>query len=290
MRLALAQFDVAERPAGLEDFLGRIARLAGAAKAGGADLLVLPEYAAMVLAGAFVKAPDLSAELRAVTSRAAALLEGLQATARDAGLWLLGGTLPMRDDDGRVRNRAPFIAPSGACRFQDKQAMTRFEAEQWGISGGAGPSVFETPFGRIGVSICYDVEFPLHVRAQVAAGAVLILVPSCTEALAGFTRVHISARARAIENQCVVAMAPLVGLARWSGAIDENHGFAGLFGPADHGFPADGVIGRGEMDVPELVFATVDLDDVAKVRRGGGVLNHRDWPALPLPCPVQRFS
>ncbi len=290
MRLALAQFDVGERPAGLEEFIGRIAGLAGAAKAGGADLLVLPEYAAMVLAGAFVTAPDLGGELAAVTSRAAALLEGMRGIARDAGIWLLGGTLPMRDDDGRVRNRAPFIAPSGVCRLQDKQAMTRFEAEHWGISGGAGPSVFETPFGRIGVSICYDSEFPLHVRAQVAAGAVLILVPSCTEALAGFTRVNVSVRARAIENQCFVAMAPLVGLAPWSGAIDENHGFAGLFGPADHGFPADGVIGRGEMDAPGLVFATADLEAVAKVRRDGGVLNHRDWPVLPLPCPVQGFS
>ena len=290
MKLALAQFDVGQRPAGLEDFLGRIAGLADQAKAGGADLLLLPEYAAMVLAGAFVEAADLAAELQAVTSRAAALLQGLCGIARAAGIWLLGGTVPMRDDDGRVRNRAPLIAPDGMCRLQDKQAMTRFEAEQWGISGGAGPSVFETPFGRIGVSICYDAEFPLHVRAQVAAGAVLILVPSCTEALAGFTRVHISARARAIENQCIVAMAPLVGLAPWSGAIDENHGFAGLFGPADHGFPPDGVIGRGEMDAPGLVFATVDLDAVAKVRREGGVLNHRDWPALTLACPVQSFS
>ncbi len=290
MRLALAQFDVGPRPAGLEDFLGRIAGLAEQAKAGGADLLLLPEYAGVVLAGAFVAAPDLDAELLAVTSRATALLLGLREIARRAGIWLLGGTLPIQGDDGRVRNRAPLITPDGICRFQDKQAMTRFEAEQWGISGGAGPNVFETPFGRIGVSICYDAEFPLHVRAQVTAGAVLILVPSCTEALAGFTRVHISARARAIENQCIVAMAPLVGRAPWSGAIDENHGFAGLFGPADHGFPADGVIGRGEMDAPGLVFASVDLDAVARVRREGGVLNHRDWPALDLPCPVQGFS
>ena len=290
MRLALAQFGVA-RPAGFDDFIDRIAGVAHEARNAGAELLVLPEYAAMVLAGAFVATPDVAAELSQVTAHAGRLVEGLRSIARDTGLWLLAGSLPMADDDGRIRNRAPFIAPSGVCRFQDKQTMTRFEAEAWGLSGGTGPSVFDTPFGLIGVSICYDAEFPLHVRAQVAAGAQLILVPSCTDSLAGFYRVRVSARARAIENQCFVAMAPLVGAAPWSGAIDENRGFAGLYGPADYGFPQNGALARGYLDEPGLVYAEVDFDRIAEVRRQAAVLNHRDWPALNTdPCPVLGFS
>ncbi len=290
MRLALAQFGVA-RPAGFDDFIDRIDTIAHEARNAGADLLMLPEYAAMVLAGAFVGTPDVAAELAQVAAHAERLVEGLRSIAREAGLWLLAGSVPMPTGDGRIRNRAPFIAPSGQCLFQDKQTMTRFETESWDIAGGIGPNVFDTPFGLIGVSICYDAEFPLHVRAQVAAGARLILVPSCTDSLAGFYRVRISCRARAIENQCFVAMAPLVGAAPWSAAIDENRGFAGLYGPADYGFPQNGVLARGYLDEPGLVYADVDFNRIAEVRRQGAVLNHADWPQLAMePCPVLSFS
>ena len=101
--------------------------------------------------------------------------------------------------------------------------MTRFEAEEWSVTRGNGPKVFDTALGRIGVSICYDSEFPLHVRAQVTAGARLILIPSCTSTPAGFNRVRLSARARAVENQCYTAVVPLVGTAAWAGSIDTQH-------------------------------------------------------------------
>ena len=54
----------------------------------------------------------------------------------------------------------------------------------------------------------------------------------------------------------------------------------------DAGFPADGILAQGEMDAAGLVFADIDLGKIGSVRRHGGVLNHRDWPALALPCPV----
>jgi len=284
MKLALAQFGVAA-PANFDDFIGRIAAVGGEAKAGGADVLVLPEYASMVLAGAFIKSPDIAAELEAVVSRADALIAAMREIAKTEQIFILGGTIPMRSGE-RVQNRAPFISNTGALAFQDKRSMTRFEAEKWGITGGGGPKVFATPFGIIGVSICYDSEFPLHVRAQAAAGAKLILIPSCTDSIAGFNRVRLSARARAVENQCFTATSPLVGTAPWSGAIDENHGYAGVYTPPDHGFPASGVLVRGEMDAPGLVFADIDLILVDSVRRDGGVLNHRDWPDEIPPCPI----
>jgi predicted amidohydrolase len=164
--------------------------------------------------------------------------------------------------------------------------MTRFEAEEWGISGGAAPRVFETALGRIGVSICYDSEFPLHVRTQVTAGAKLILVPSCTATPAGFNRVRLSARARAVENQCYTAMAPLVGSAAWAGSIDTNIGHSALFTPCDEGFPDDGVAAAGPLNEPGLTFATVDFAAIDAVRTGGNVLNHHDWGAAIAPCPV----
>jgi predicted amidohydrolase len=285
MKLALAQFGVAA-PKNFDDFLARIAGMAREAKRENADILVLPEYASMVLAGAFIKTPDIAAELAAVVAQADALVAGLRQIATAARLYVLGGTVPMQDADGKIRNRAPFISAAGKLAFQDKQAMTRFEAERWGISPGAGPRIFATPFGKIGVSICYDAEFPLHVRAQATAGAELILAPSCTDSLAGFNRVRLSARARAIENQCIIAVSPLVGNAPWSGAIDENHGYAGVYGPPDKFFPETGVLCRGTLDEPSIIYADVDLAAVTAVRQEGSVLNHRDWVAQIPPCPV----
>jgi predicted amidohydrolase len=202
-----------------------------------------------------------------------------------AGAWLLPGTLPMRRPDGSVANRAPLITPEGRVAFQDKRAMTRFEAERWGVERGADPKVFDTPWGRVGISVCYDVEFPKHVRAQVEAGSWLILAPSCTDTMHGFNRVQFGARARALENQCYVAIAPTVGEAPWSAALDVNRGFAAVFGPVDRGFPEDGVLARGALDAPGWVFCTLDPARIERVRREGTVLNHRDWPQGRLPPP-----
>lgn len=288
MKLALAPFGVSP-PASFKAYMLRIERLAAEAALAGADLLALPEYASMVCAGVDVKTPDIEAELLQTMAKADEILAGLVEMAKRHKLYILGGSLPMRDADGKIHNRAPFIGPSGQLEFQDKQSMTRFEDEEWGIARGAAPQIFETKFGRIGVSICYDSEFPLHVRAQVAAGAELILVPCCTASAAGFNRVRFSARARAVENQCYVAVIPLVGEASWSGAIDVNIGHAALFTPCDAGFPDDGVAAAGTLNEPKLVFAQTDFPAIAKVRKEGSVLNHRDW-AMVEPAPIVQLA
>jgi predicted amidohydrolase len=167
---------------------------------------------------------------------------------------------------------------------QEKSIMTRFEAETWGVSPGAPPLVFGTDWGRIGIAICYDVEFPPLVRAQAEAGAWLILAPSCTDSLHGFNRVRLSARARALENQCYVAIAPTVGVAATLASVDENHGYAAVFGPVDRGFPDNGVIVRGALDEAGLVFADLDQAALHDVRENGAVRNYRDWPAAPAAC------
>jgi predicted amidohydrolase len=286
--LALAQYAI-ERLATFEDFSRKLHRLAGEAKAAGAELLVLPEYASMEVASAFVPAPDIHAELDAVVSRSGALLAAMRDAAMAHGIWLLPGSLPVRAAggvEGRVLNRAPLIAPDGRVAFQDKHVMTRFEAESWGVAPGAPPSVFDAPWGRTGIAICYDSEFPMLVRAQVAAGAWLILVPTCTDTLHGFNRVFVSARARALENQCYVAVAPTVGAAPWSGTLDENRGFAALLGPIDRGFPEDGILARGTPDAAELVIAEADPARLAAVRQEGAVRNWRDWPETVPPAPL----
>jgi predicted amidohydrolase len=284
LRLGLLQYPV-EKPASIAAFGAKLDRWLAEAR-GRADLLVLPEYAAVELGAALVghETTDEPTELAAMVANADAILAGMREAAMRAGTWLLAGTLPMRAGD-RVVARAPLIAPDGRIAFQEKHTMTRFETERWGISSGAPPSVFDTPWGRIGISICYDVEFPKHVRAQVEAGAWLILAPSCTDTPHGATRVRVSAAARAVENQCYVACTPTVGEAPWSAALDVNRGHAAVFCPADRGFPADGVLAAGEPDAAQWVFAELDPARIAEVREHGAVRNHRDWPQRPVPRP-----
>ncbi len=278
VRLALAQYQVT-RPAGVAGFAAKLDALLEQAR--GADLIVLPEYACLDS----VVADTVAAELDTACAQAEAMIAAMRAAAVRHRVWLAPGSLPVRAS-GRTVNRAPLIAPDGRIALQDKRVMTRFESESWRVDSGAAPAVFETPWGRIGIAICYDAEFPLLVRAQVLAGAWLILVPSCTDTMHGFNRVLISAQARALENQCYVAVSPTVGDAPWSATLDRNRGYAAVLGPVDRGFPEDGVIARGGLDEPGWVFATLDPARLDAVRAEGAVRNHRDWPEPPPPSRV----
>lgn len=255
----------------------KLASWVAEAAGNGADLLVFPEYAAMELAtldGADV-AGDLQRSIYAVSDRmedAAALHLKLAA---EHGVHILGASAPVDSGLSQPVNRAEFYTPNGQRDHQDKQIMTRFERETWGICGGGPLKVFETALGRIGVLICYDSEFPLLGRAL--AEVDVILVPSCTEALAGYWRVRIGAMSRALETQCVTAMASIVGENSWSEAVDTNCGMGGIFTPPDNGFPDTAVLAEGQMNTPGWTYGDVDLEAIARVRADGVVLNRLHW-------------
>ncbi|HSW11700.1 MAG TPA: carbon-nitrogen hydrolase family protein, partial [Solimonas sp.] len=209
--------------------------------------------------------------------------------ARELGVYLLAGSFPVRTADGRFHNRATLFAPDGGSAFQEKRMMTRFETEHWGISSAGPLRVFDTALGTLGICICYDIEFPLIARAMAEAGASLLLAPSCTDTLAGYHRVRIGAQARALENQCYVVQAPLVGAAPWSPAIDVNTGAAGIYTPVDRGFPDDGVLASGPLDQPCWVWHAVDPAELVQVRSTGQVFNYRDWPLqAPIRAGIER--
>lgn len=291
LRVAAAQYPVSE-PRDWEEAAAMLSDWVAQAAARGAQLLVFPEYAAMSLAALFDARTraDLGGQVQALQALREGYLDLHGRLARAHGVYLLAGSFPWIREDGSTVNRAWFCSPEGAIDHQDKQVMTRFEREHWKVASHPGLKVFETALGRIAVNLCYDSEFPLLARAQAAAGAELILVPSCTDTLAGYHRVRVGCQARALENQCWVVQSPLVGEAPWSPAVDVNRGAAGVFGPPDRGFPDDGVLALGTMDRPEWLIADLDLAAVAQVREQGQVLNLRHWPEqdAALLRPVER--
>ena len=154
--------------------------------------------------------------------------------------------------------------------------MTRFEAELWRVSPGADPGVFETPWGRIGIAICYDLEFPPLVRAQVEAGAWLILAPSCTDGIAGFNRVRLSARARALENQCYVVMSGNVGNLPRVHNMDIQYAQSCILTPCDFPFARDGIAADTTPNVETVALADLRMESVRMARNSGTVQNLKD--------------
>ncbi len=279
MRIATAAYPLDPLP-NWEAYEAKLTRWVADAVRQEADLLVFPEYGAMelaYLAGAEV-AGDLEASLSAVSDRMEAAWDLHEALAARHRVHILAASAPVFDQGARPVNRAVLICPGGRVGVQDKQVMTRFEGETWDIVPGGPLRVFDTTLGRIGVLICYDAEFPLLGRASAEAGAKILLVPSCTDALSGYSRVRVGAMARALENQCVVVQSPTVGPAAWCPAVDENVGTAAIYGPSDLGFPPTGVIAEGALNAPGWVTAEVDLAAVSRVRREGAVFNHAHWP------------
>jgi len=246
----------------------------------GAKILLFPEYNSMELASLFGKDvySSLSKQLDAMQTLHADFVALFQDLAQQYQCLIQAGTFPVKQDSGEYRNRAYLFFADGRVDYQDKLMMTRFENEQWLIHSGKELKLFDTQYGKVAINICYDSEFPLLARQQVEAGANLILVPSCTDTLAGYHRVKIGCQARALENQCYVVQACLVGNAPWSEAVDVNIGASAVYTPVDRGYPDNGVLASGELNAVQWVFADVSLAGIATVRTEGQVFNYRDWP------------
>ena len=183
---------------------------------GGAELAVLPEYFCVM----GQRDTDKLALQEALG--AGPIQDWLAATARELGLWLVGGTLPLAcepRDEMRVRNASLVFNPNGervAC--YDKIHLFQFDDgsrtydEAAVLVRGSTPTLFELPSAdghrwRIGMSVCYDLRFPELYRGYAAQGADLLLVPSAFTHVTGQAHWEVLLRARAIENLCGVIAA-----------------------------------------------------------------------------------
>jgi len=277
MKIAAAAYPLTDRIETWEAYEEKLTRWV--AEAAGVDLLVFPEYGAMelaLLAGQEVSRDPIGS-LRAVAERLPEVNALHSWLARRFGVHLLAGSAPVETQRGIV-NRAHLFAPSGDAAFQDKQIPTPYERDVLGLVHGEPLRVIETELGTLGILICYDAEFPLLARGLIEAGADLLLVPACTDGIAGHHRVATGARARALENQCFAIHAPTVGRGiDWCPVIDENRGAAAVYGPPDPLSTETGVLAHGEFDAPGWVFVSLDLAAARATRARGETRNHAHW-------------
>lgn len=242
------------------------------------QLLLFPEYGSMELVS--LLPPEEQADIRLQVRAMERLRDDFCAVyarlARKYGVIIAAPSFPVCIGEA-VYNRCFVFGPSGKMGYQDKYFMTRFELEEWNVRRApARLCVFEADWGCFGIQICYDIEFPVGAALLCRAGAQVLLAPSCTETIRGSTRVHVGARARALEQQCYTAVSPLVGDATWSAAVDINYGYAAFYSTPDRDLPGEGILAQMPAQQTGWLAQTLDLSGIDRVRREGQTLNFRD--------------
>ena len=205
-------------------------------------------------------------------------LAALRAEAARAGIWLLIGSLGVltHDADGRFANRSFLIAPSGdiAARY-DKIHMfdvnvsaTEVYRESAGYRPGTKAVLADTPFAKIGMTVCYDVRFPHLYRRLAQAGAQIITVPAAFNHITGAAHWHTLLRARAIETGCFVLAPAQTGFHPESGGKGRNtYGHSLAIAPW-------GEILADAGTEPGVTLVDLDLNDVTKARARVPSLSH----------------
>ena len=265
-RMRVAALQMVSTPEVAEN-LEQAGALLDRAKERGAELALLPEYFCILgqrdrdkvaVAEAYGQGP---------------IQEFLASRARDLGLWIIGGTLPLRSDDPeRVYNTSLVFDPRGrrVARY-DKVHLFRFETEterydesRTLIAGGQ-TVTFDAPCGRIGLSVCYDLRFPELYRRLAQLGAKVLVVPAAFMLHTGRDHWEVLLRARAIENQCYV-------LAAAQGGTHRNG--RSTFGDSILIDPWGRIVEQLATG-PGVVCGDVDPAVIAKVRAGLPAHSHR---------------
>jgi predicted amidohydrolase len=247
-----------------------------------AQLLLFPEYGSLELVSSCPEEirQNIRLQVSELDSLKSDFCDVFATLARQYQVCIVAPSLPIVEK-GKKHNRAFVFSPKGLAGYQDKFFMTRFEDEEWGIQTAPKTlTLFEAPWGNFGIQICYDVEFGLGSQLLSSAGASLLLAPSCTETIRGATRVHVGARARALENQAYTVVSQTVGNAAWSPAVDINYGYAGFYCTPDKNLPEEGIIATMAPQKEGWLLETLDFALLETVRNDGQVFNFKDHQRL----------
>lgn len=189
---------------------------------------------------------------------------------------IITGSMPYVKEDGGLYNVGFLCRRDGTYEMYEKIHVTPDEVKSWGLSGGKKVQTFETDCAKIGVLICYDVEFPELSRLMADQGMQILFVPFLTDTQNGYSRVRVCAQARAIENECFVVIAGSVGNLPRVHNMDIQYAQSGVFTPCDFAFPTDGKRAEATPNTEMILVSDVDLDLLNELHTYGSVRNLRD--------------
>jgi predicted amidohydrolase/GNAT superfamily N-acetyltransferase len=185
---------------------------------------------------------------------------------------IIAGSMP-RLKDGALYNVSYLCRRDGTWEAQYKLHITPDEAHYWGVKGGDELKIFDTDIGKIGILICYDIEFPELSRHLADKGMTLLFVPYWTDTKNAYLRVRRCAQARAIENECYVAISGSVGNLPKVENMDIQYSQAAVFTPSDFAFPHDAIAAEATPNTEMTLMVDLDLDLLKELRQQGSVRN-----------------
>jgi predicted amidohydrolase/GNAT superfamily N-acetyltransferase len=188
---------------------------------------------------------------------------------------IITGSMP-EIKDNLLYNAGYLCRRDGTTERYEKLHVTPDEAKVWGMQGGKQLKAYDTDCGKIGILICYDSEFPELSRILADEGMDILFVPFLTDTQNGYSRVRHCAQARAIENECYVAIAGSVGNLPKVHNMDIQFAQSMVFTPCDFSFPANGIKAEATTNTEMILIADVDIDLLRELNQFGSVRNLKD--------------
>ena len=239
-----------------------------------ADFVLFPEFFNAPLMSMGEQSNQFQA-IRFLATYSDRIIEALVHFAVTYNINIIAGSIPVITDDV-LYNNAYLCHRDGHVDTQPKIHVTPHERRDWVIEGGDSLRVFETDAGRIGILICYDVEFPELSRLLAKQDMEILFVPFWTDTKNGFLRVQRCAQARAIENECYVAIGGSVGNLPQVENVDIQYAQSAVYSPSDFAFPYDAIMAESTPNTEMALIADLDLDKLTQLRHEGSVTNSKD--------------
>lgn len=272
VRIGLVQWQM--RPYNLEGFLQQVEYFVDAVSDYESDFILFPELFNAPLMSEFDNMNP-AAAIRGLAKYTEIIYQRCVELAVSYNVNIIAGSMPIIENKD-LYNVTYLCRRDGTSERYYKIHPTPSEVYDWGIKGGHDIPVFETDCGRIGILVCYDVEFPEAARLQALQGMDILFVPFMTDTQNGYNRVRCCAQARAIENECYVAISGNVGNLPKVNNMDLQFSQSAVFTPSDFAFPVNGIKAEATPNTETIVVADVDLILLKELHETGSVKNLKD--------------
>lgn len=270
VRIGAVQWQM-RRVKSLEDMLQQVEFFVDTVSSYNADFVLFPEFFNAPLMALFDNV-DAADAVRSLAEYTGQVREKMQEMAIAYNINIVAGSMPVYDNH-KLYNVSYLLHRDGNVDAQYKLHITPDEQSYWGLQGGNDIRVFDTDAGRIGVLICYDVEFPELSRILADQKMDILFVPYWTDTKNAYLRVRRCAQARAIENECYVVLSGSVGNLPRVENMDIQYSQAAVFSPSDFSFPHDAVVAEATPNTETTLISDLHLDLLKKLRTQGSVRN-----------------
>lgn len=268
IRIGLVQWQMRLFP-DIEAFYEQVEFFVDAVSGYKSDFIMFPEFFNTPLLQPYNHLPEMEA-MRKLAEQTQEIVMKIQEYAVSYNVNVISGSMPIIENN-KLYNATYLCHRSGKTEEYRKIHITPNEQKYYGMVGGDKIQVFDTDCGKIGILICYDVEFPELSRIYADQGMQILFVPFLTDTQNGYTRVRRCAQARAIENECYVAIAGCVGNLPKVNNMDIQFAQSAVFTPSDFAFPTNAVKAETTPNTEMMLVVDVDLHLLDELHHFGTV-------------------